>query len=350
MKTFKKQFGGSIRKKDLEKFASSNQWDGNKFVNLSLTTMGFSFKKLPEVLRDNFSKNIQRMPKQHLSILPIDTDQYSQSNKEARFSWFGHSVLLFHLNGKNILIDPMFGENASPIAPFKTKRFSKNTLEIIDQLPPIDAVLLTHDHYDHIDLESIQKLIPKVDNWLVALGVSRHLEKWGLEAEKIQEMDWWDTIDFEGIEITFTPSRHFSGRGATDRAKSLWGGFVFKTVAESIYHSGDGGYDHHFKEVGKKFGPFDVMFVECGQYYKHWHQIHLYPEESVQAAIDAKAKNAIPIHWGGFSLAPHSWKDGVERFTAAAEKKKLNIYTPSLGETFSLNTLLSNNFWWKDVK
>ena len=195
--------------------------------------------------------------------------------------------MLMRVNNKTILIDPMLGPDAAPIAPFKSKRFSESTLSLIDQFPEIDLLLLSHDHYDHLDLASIKKLKPKVKQYYVALGCGRHLEHWGIDPVQIREFDWWDNASFEAINITFTPSRHFSGRGLRDRFKSLWGGWVFKTETESIYFSGDGGYGKHFKEVGEKLGPFDFGIMECGQYNEQWHQIHMYPEEAIQAAIDA---------------------------------------------------------------
>lgn len=347
--TIHPQFGGSVRKADLEKFRNSPQWNGKKFRNLSATTMNVNLKTLPKLLKENFTNTEERMPNQPLPIIGFDKVAFTNDIAEPKFIWYGHSVLLMRLMGKNILIDPMFGDNASPIAPFKTKRFSENTLELIDSLPDIDAIFITHDHYDHIDYKSLLKLIPKVENWFVALGVSRHLEKWGLEASKVKEFDWWEEGEFNEISFAFTPSRHFSGRGAFDRAKSLWGGWVFRTSEHSIYWSGDGGYDHHFDKVGEKYGPFDVMFVECGQYNEHWHQIHLYPEEAVKAAIDAKASIAIPVHWGAFSLAPHHWKDPIIRFENEALAQEQQHFTPSLGQVFGLSDMENHNPWWKKI-
>ncbi|UCS92379.1 MBL fold metallo-hydrolase [Echinicola marina] len=347
--TIHPQFGASVRKTDLENFKNSPQWNGKKFQNLSTTTMNVSLKTLPKLLKENFTNTADRMPHQSLTVMGLDEKAFMADEESPKFVWYGHSVLLMRLKGKNILIDPMFGDNASPIAPFKTKRFSENTLSIIDTLPDIDAVFITHDHYDHIDYKSLLKLIPKVNNWFVALGVSRHLEKWGLDAAKIQEFDWWNEGEFEEVSFAFTPSRHFSGRGAFDRAKSLWGGWVFKTSDHSIYWSGDGGYDHHFTKVGDKYGPFDIMFVECGQYNEHWHQIHLYPEEAVKAVMDANANIAVPVHWGGFSLAPHHWKDPISRFEIEALEQKQAHFTPSLGQVFGFDDMNSPNPWWKNI-
>jgi L-ascorbate metabolism protein UlaG (beta-lactamase superfamily) len=268
----------------------------------------------------------------------------------AKYIWYGHSVLLMRINNKTILIDPMFGPDASPIAPFATKRFSSNTLKIIDELPPIDAIFLSHDHYDHIDYVSLKKLIPKTTHFYTSMGVGRHLIKWGVNAQHITEFDWWKTLDFDDIQITFTPTRHFSGRGISDRAKSLWGGWVFKTKSESIYFSGDGGYGAHFEEVGKRFGPFDIGFVECGQYNPLWHQIHMYPEEAVQASLDARIKHVIPVHWGGFALALHPWKEPIDRFTREAKKYNLSHATPLLGELFHHEIKPEKIAWWKEIQ
>ena len=251
------------------------------------------------------------------------------------------------LQGQTILIDPMLGPNASPIAPFKTKRFSENTLDLIDDFPEIDLMLLSHDHYDHLDLDSIEKLQHKTKKYFVAIGVKRHLVHWGIDESKIQEFDWWDNDSFNGIHITFTPTRHFSGRGLTDRAKSLWGGWNLKTEKENIWFSGDGGYGEHFKEVGNKLGPFDFAFMECGQYNEKWRPIHMFPDESVQAGMDAQVKKAMPVHWAGFALSQHSWTEPVEEFSKHAEDIKLDTIYPRLGQIVSLSDKLESDPWWR---
>ncbi len=347
--TLSPQFGGKVRKQDLANFEKSPQWNGKQFNNLIDTKMDISIWNVPKLLVKTFSNTKERSPEKPIPVIPFNEVTFSPQDQKPKFIWYGHSVLLLQLNGKNLLIDPMLGGDAAPIAPFTTKRFSQNSLKVIDELPQIDAVLLTHDHYDHLDLASIKKLMPKVNTWFVALGISRHLEKWGVDASQITEFDWWDEIAFEDIHLTFTPSRHFSGRGAFDRAKSLWGGWVFKTAEHNIYWSGDGGYGSHFAEVGKKLGPFDWAFMECGQYNEQWQAIHMYPEESVKAAVDAQAKVATPVHWGGFSLALHSWKEPVERFVAEAESQGLKICTPEIGEVVLMEENREADYWWKRI-
>jgi L-ascorbate metabolism protein UlaG (beta-lactamase superfamily) len=345
------QFGGPFHSTHKRQYARSPQWDGKKFNNTSTTTMDVGARNLPAMIREFNAGKKQRTPGTPLPIAPFETSSFNHLDKPS-FIWYGHSVLLMRLWGKNLLIDPMFGPDASPIAPFRTKRFSSDTLAIIDQLPDLDAVLFTHDHYDHIDLASIHRLKNKVSSscsWFVALGVGRHLEKWGIEKQQIKEFDWWEQTNFNGIEITFTPSRHFGGRGPFDRAKSLWGGWTFKTADHAIYWSGDGGFDNHFAQIGERLGPFDWAFLECGQYNSRWHQIHMYPEEAVQAGHDVRARIITPIHWGGFSLAFHPWKEPVERFVAEAEKTDMPFYIPRLGELVEVDGTPQNSFWWRDV-
>lgn len=343
------QFGGKVTQELKSIYSKSPNWKNGKFENLVETTMSVPFRKVPKLLFRAIFKAKGVMPKQDLPVLKFNNEQFLSPSEKTKMIWFGHSVVLFRMNGKTLLIDPMLGPNASPIAPFKTKRFSKNTIDIIDDLPEIDVMLITHDHYDHIDLASIKKLKLKTKQYFVALGVKRHLVSWGIDPELITEFDWWDNVNFSDISITFTPTQHFSGRGIRDRFMTLWGGWAFKTKSENIYFSGDGGYGNHFKEVGEKLGPFDFAFMECGQYNENWKQIHLHPNESVQAALDAKVNKATPVHWAGFCLSDHHWKEPMELFSNAANSKNLTLFDPQIGELFSLETELTSH-WWEVVE
>lgn len=343
-----KQFGGKATEEDIRKYARSKNWDGKKFVNLEETTMKISFQTLPKLLYKQFCEKEGREPAAKIPVLPFKKEAFLRPSATAKMIWYGHSVVLMRMNNKTLLIDPMLGGNAAPISPFAVSRFSDNTLNLIDNFPEIDLLLLTHDHYDHLDLDSIKKLQPKVKKYFVALGVARHLVKWGIDENDITEFDWWNQHNFDDINITFTPTRHFSGRGLRDRAKSLWGGWVFKTATENIWFSGDGGYGDHFKKIGERLGPFDFAFMECGQYNENWHQIHMYPEESVQAAADANANKITPVHWAGFSLAQHQWTEPAERFVAEARKQGREYIMPRLGQQFSASDALANTSWWRE--
>lgn len=343
-----KQFGGKITKELKSRYEKSPNWQDGIFKNLIKTGAEITIHSLPKMLYKQFFDKEGRNPENPIPIEKFDLEEFLKPSPEPKFIWYGHSVVLLRLNGKTILIDPMMGDNASPIAPFKTKRFSENSLDFIDDFPDIDLLIMTHDHYDHLDFGSIEKLQDKVGAYYVGLGVARHLESWGIPSEKISEFDWWDEKEFESISITYTPTRHASGRGIKDQSKCLWGGWVFKTNTQNIYFSGDGGYGEHFKVIGEKLGPFDFGFMECGQYNQNWHQIHMYPEESILAAEDAGVKKAMAVHWAGFALAQHHWKDPIERFHAEADKKGLNLISPKIGQLVDFQS--STELWWKDLK
>ena len=338
------QFGGKLTKKEKIRLEKSSQWEKGSFQNQSKTTMDMSLASLPKFIQENNKAKKTRNPKENIPIKPFDVNMFKPDGNP-KFVWYGHSTLLLQLNNKNLLIDPMFGADASPVGPIRTKRFSKDSLQVIKELPAIDAVLLTHDHYDHLDFGSIRDLKQKVKLFLVPLGVGRHLEHWGIDKNMITEFDWWQEIQLFDLDFIFTPSRHFAGRGVFDRAKSLWGGWVIKSSKHSIYWSGDSGYDEHFKIIGEKYGPFDWGFMECGQYNERWHLIHMYPEETVCAALDAKVVKAIPVHWGAFGLALHHWKDPITRFISEAEQKQQAFLTPEPGAVINLDMKTSNSWW-----
>lgn len=345
---FHPQFGGRLKKHHKESYARSKQWNGKEFENLVETTMSIGPKEIPGLIKAQFVGTKIRVPEQPIPIIPFDHSAWNSDTDKPKFIWYGHSVGLLKINGLNLLIDPMLGPDAAPIGPMKIKRFSKNALDVIDQLPKIDAVLFTHDHYDHIDLKSIKKLMPKVTRWFVGLGIGRHLECWKIPSSNITEFDWWEEMDFSGVKITYTPSRHFTGRGPFDRQQTLWGGWTFKTEKQNIYWSGDGGYGEHYNEIGSRLGPFDHAFMENGQYNELWRQIHLHPEESVQAAVDVGAKVATPVHWAGFNLALHPWKEPIERFTKESVVKGLPLSTPQIGQVMNLGESAGIE-WWKEL-
>lgn len=342
-----KQFGAKVSKTELENFERSPNWKNGSFQNLEFTPMDISIRDMPRMLYKQFSARHNKTPKSPLKVLKLQPDFWE--GQETKMVWYGHSVVLMRVKGLSILIDPMFGANAAPISPVATKRFSQNTLAIIDEFPIIDLVLLTHDHYDHLDLASIQKLSGKVKAFYVALGVKRHLVKWGIDEQIITEFDWWDQKRLGDLNFHFTPTRHFSGRGLSDRFKSLWGGWVIESKEEKIWFSGDGGYGNHFKEIGDRLGPFDFAFMECGQYNDDWDLIHLFPNQAIQAAKDARARKVMPVHWAGFSLSyQHGWYEPAVEFKRHATHEKLPFVLPRIGEQFHINSRFELN-WWEMV-
>lgn len=317
-------------------------------MNLEKTATGVSFSDMPAFFRKQLCQKVDREPPSPLPVLPFSRDAFLKPQQGWKLAWFGHNVLLLRIAGLTVLIDPMFGANAAPISPVGVRRFSRDTIEIIDSLPEVDLVLLTHDHYDHLDYESIRRLRPRARRYAVPLGVGRHLLAWGVPEDQVEELDWWQQTLLGELRLTFTPSRHFSGRGLTDRARSLWGGWVLTTEREKVWLSGDGGYGTHFATIGERLGPFDFAFVECGQYNEMWHPMHMYPEEGVRAALDAGAKLVMPIHWGAFSLAQHSWYEPVERFLTEAQRLGLPCITPRLGEMITAPAASEPVAWWRN--
>lgn len=264
--------------------------------------------------------------------------------KNGDFVWFGHSTVLMKTDSVTVLADPVF-YNASPV-PMTVKPFPMQTVHTIDDLPEIDVVIISHDHYDHLDYKAIQELDEKVSRFLVPLGVKAHLLHWGVNAEKITEMDWYENTQYQSVEFVFTPSRHFSGRGITNRSSTLWGSWVVNSSSANIFFSGDSGYFDEFKKIGERYGPFDIAFVEDGAYSVNWSQIHLMPEESVQVGIDLGTKVYFPIHWGKFDLSTHVWTEPIERAKKEAEKHNLSVATPIIGEVFTA-TDYSKSTWWR---
>lgn len=280
--------------------------------------------------------------------LPICVpDSETVAIDKVKVTWFGHSTILLQMHGMNILFDPMFSERSSPFQWIGPKRFTHPSVGI-DVLPHIDAVLISHDHYDHLDRRTVQQLDRKTDRFIVSLGLEKHLEKWHISSEKITSLAWWENIGINGLEITCTPSRHFSGRGLIGQNSTQWCSWGLRDEFHSIFNSCDGSYGGHFKAIHEHFDCFDLAFMECGQYNEKWHYSHLYPEESVMAAKIINVKKVIPVHWGAFVLSSHGWDDGPERFVKEAEKHDLSVITPRICETFSLDDAPTANYWWRN--
>ncbi|RBW68662.1 MBL fold metallo-hydrolase [Bacillus taeanensis] len=339
-------FGGNPSKEQKEKYSKFANYANGKFVNQVPTKLDMSLSDNFSMMRESISGGKDRTPAGQIPVAEINWNKIH--SEEESLTWFGHSTFLLSIDNKKILIDPMLGPIASPVSFVGSKRYTGDLLHIIDEMPPIDAVFITHDHYDHLDYPSIRKLKDKVSQFFVPLGVSAHLIRWGVPKEKITELNWWDVTKFKGLTVALTPSQHFSGRGPTNRDTTLWGGWVILGKQTRLYSSGDGGYGAHFKEIGKKYGPFDITLMEGGQYDRRWSWVHMTPEESVQANKDVNGKTMMLMHWGAFTLAYHGWTEPIERALKAAKEIEVNLIAPEIGQTLQLDSdlYIPISPWW----
>lgn len=339
------QFGASKKAIRTKKVINSVNYTDGGFTNSEETAVMTEFKF--STLNEYFKKG-NKEPHKPIPVQKLTGDHFDNiPDSVTRITWFGHSAVLLEISGKIIFLDPMLGMVPAPIAWAGPKRFNPELPAKIEALPFIDIVLISHDHYDHLDYGSILKLKEKVGKFIVPLGVGAHLLSWGVEADKISELDWWDRKSEDGLTFISTPARHFSGRGLFDRNCTLWCSWVIENEKDKIFFSGDGGYGEHFKEIGNKYGPFDLCMLECGQYNEQWKQIHMLPEELPQAQRDLGGKLFMPIHWGAFKLALHNWTDPLDRLINLKSVEDIKMTTPVVGQSFILGESYPASKWWE---
>ncbi len=325
--------------------ASPNYKDGafqniENTPNFSEDAGVFEFFKTMFSIPDNATPSVQ--------LPSVKTEISSISDTGITIIWFGHSSYFINLKGYKILVDPVFSGVAAPVN-FFANAFKGSDVYQVEDFPRLDLVLLTHDHYDHLDYKTILKLKDKTTKFYTSLGVGAHLNAWGISDEKITEFDWWQTEQIiNQLKVTATPARHFSGR-LFKRNQSLWSSFVLEFNGGKIFIGGDSGYDKTFKKIGAQFGAFDMVILECGQYNKLWPYIHMTPEQVVQAAIDLNARVLMPVHWSKFRLAMHKWNEPIERVSKESDRLHMNLTTPMIGEPIILNQNYPRSNWWSKL-
>ena len=341
------QFGKASSGDRLNKIRKSPQYKNGQFENLSNTpalTEGASYYTVFKQFF--FGKNKRGIPsvtlpskKINLLELEIGTDI---------LVWFGHSSYFMQVDGKKILVDPVLGGSASPIKS-TTRSFKGSDVYTTDDVPTIDYLFITHDHWDHLDYDTLIKLKSKIKTVITGLGVGEHLEHWGYDKAIIIEKDWNEEIILgDDFSVITAPARHFSGR-TLKRNRTLWMSFILFTPNMRIYIGGDSGYDKHFASIGEYYGPFDLAILENGQYDKNWKYIHMMPEEVVQAADDLKAKLLFPVHWSKFSLSIHAWDEPIKRLVEEANKKGVAVLHPMIGEGIFLKQEVISIPWWENL-
>jgi L-ascorbate metabolism protein UlaG (beta-lactamase superfamily) len=341
-------FGKNPAGNELEKIKSSVNYRDGVFQNLSHTESLVKGASFPRIMWRYFTKPKNTAPPRPLPS--VKTDLLSLNRDTPVIVWFGHSSYFMGIDKINILVDPVFSGHASPFS-FTGKSFKGSDIYTTDDIPNLDLLILTHDHYDHLDYNTVKKLDPKIKKIYTSAGVGSHLRYWGIHPSKIMEMDWWDKAEIiidnstTKLDLIAAPARHFSGRSFT-RNKTLWSSFVLLAGNYRIYIGADSGYDSHFKLIGEKFGPFDIALLECGQYNEWWPFIHMMPEETVQAAIDLNARLLMPVHWGKFALGLHPWDEPIRRAAANARERNLAITTPIIGEPVQLKRSIPDKQWW----
>ena len=351
------QFGENPKGKQLERIKKSPNYsitDG-KFQNrveniLEIINKRDNFWENPKKRFSNnmlFNSNIT-VPDNHLpEVKPPNIKEFIKYTDSIKFIWFGHSTILVNIKNNIILIDPVFSKSASPVN-FIVPRFQPPVLEL-EKLPRIDFILISHDHYDHLDMDTILYFKEKNVKFLTPLGVTSHMKRWGINQSKLNEFDWRDSKDFPEISFICTPAQHFSGRlGLWKTSKTLWASWVVISGNQSFFFSGDSGFDIHYKQIGDRYGPFDLVFMDSGQYNIRWKEVHNMPEEAIQGFIDLKGKFLVPVHWGMFNLAIHNWYDPIQESVKYSSKYNINLMTPKLGQLVNLDQKIVFDYWWLD--
>lgn len=342
------QFGSLPTGEDLKRIEASPNYKDGRFQNLEpttlMTTEGNSFAVMADYL---MGKHPDTKPKG--KIPSVKTDLQNLPRDENVLIWFGHSSYLAQINGVRILVDPVFSKRASPV-PFSVVAFDGADIYAPEDMPEVDYLVISHDHWDHLDYPTVSKLQEKVGKVITGLGVGAHLRRWGFAREQVIEMDWNESQSLPNAEVTCLPARHFSGRGLS-KDKSLWASYLFNIDGTKFYIGGDSGYGKHYKEIGDKFGGVDIAVLEDGQYDKNWSEIHERPEMVIAAANDLRAKKVLPVHNSKFTISNHPWYEPLEKLVPYIGKEPYQIMTPLIGEKIDLdNNNQQFKLWWRENK
>lgn len=344
-------FGGKLTGDRLARARANPQYQNDVFVNPQPPAAYRAADVWPLISGQFFGDEV-REPPSAIPVLAVTPDSLKSAPAASglRAFWIGHASVFIEVDGLRLLVDPIFSDYASPfdIGP---KRFHAPPI-LLKDLPVIDAVLITHDHYDHLDMRTVQHLAGLGTAFFVPLGIGAHLQAWGVPDAQVHDLEWWKEETLKGVRIVSTPSRHYSGRGLTDRNATLWGSWSVIGPQHRFYVSGDTGYSDHFRAIGERFGPFDLSFIKVGAYGPGapWLDIHMSPEDAVRAHLDVRARRLFPVHWGTFNLAFHAWDEPIKRTLAAARESQAEVLTPRIGEIVDADRPFRSSAWWESVR
>ncbi len=332
----------------LERIRASKRFRDGVFHNTKKVSPGLKGNPLP-LLGEFFFGKANREPRATFPLVDPRPGWAKPSETGLRITWLGHSTVLLELDGVRLLTDPVFGERASPLGFAGPKRFHPTPVRF-DELPELDAVLISHDHYDHLCLPTMRELAKSTVSIVTSLGVGAHLESWGVAASRITELDWGDSTHVKDLVVTATPAQHFSGRGMHDRNTTSWSSFVLENGTHRVFFSGDTGLTDEFRDLGARFGRFDVVMLEVGAFHEKWGDIHLGPHNAVKAHQLIGSGALLPIHWGTFNLALHAWDEPAETLVTLAKEQQVELLTPRLGAPFEPSRFEGIDPWWREVK
>jgi L-ascorbate metabolism protein UlaG (beta-lactamase superfamily) len=334
-------FGGRAEGERLERMRRSPEFVAGRFENDPPQHTDSSLLKMIRL----YSQGQVREPQFQIPVVPLAPAALQlPPSGGLRAIWFGHATVLFEIEGLRVMVDPVLSDVVSPV-PVGPERFHPPPIEL-RQLAGVDAVLISHDHYDHLDMATVRHLAAQGTHFYAGLGVGAHLQRWGVPAAQVHEMDWWEKLTLRGVEIHCTPSRHYSGRKTMDNS-TLWTSWAVKGAKHSVYFSGDSGYAGHFKDIRRRLGDMELTLIKVGAYGETWLDIHMDPESAVQAHLDLGGGTMLPVHWATFNLAYHAWDEPIVRAMAAAARHKVRLVTPRVGEVFDSAQAFQNTAWYR---